>query len=242
MRPFIQIRRGMGSLAVALLLLTLGCASTPPSSFYTLAPIAQARSGSGGIAGGGLAVGLGPVVFPQFLDRPQLVLRDGANQLNVDEFHRWGGTVQDDFLRVWGENTAYLLGTSRLALFPSESRMPLDFRVLAEVLAFEGSIGGDAVLRVRWSVMDERLRWTYVAREDAYHCPIDVTATNTSEQAQAAARNAAVVAAMSRCLGDFSGDVAAVLRSLPKPQPEPQTQPRTQPQELPQAPPPPPAR
>ena len=22
----------------------------------------------------------------------------------MDEFNRWGGTVQDDFLRVWGEN------------------------------------------------------------------------------------------------------------------------------------------
>jgi hypothetical protein len=43
--------------------------------------------------------------------------------------------------------------------------------------------------------------------------------------AAAAARNAAIVAAMSRCLGDFSRDVAAVLGTLPKPQPPQPPQP-----------------
>jgi uncharacterized protein len=195
-----------------------GCATTPPSTFYLLTPIPEATAG-GGIRGGGLAVGLGPVVFPQFLDRPQLVVRDGANRLGVDEFHRWGGTVQDDFLRVWGENVGYLLGTSRLALFPSESRIPLDFRVLAEVLAFEGSADGDAVLRVRWSVLDERLQQSYVAREDAYRCPIAAPPPAAGAAASATLWHAAIVAAMSRCLGDFSREVAAVLGGLPKPRP-----------------------
>jgi uncharacterized protein len=199
-------------------LLLAGCASTPPSTFYVLTPIPEAVGG-GGVRGGGLAVGLGPVVFPQFLDRPQLVVRDGANRLGVDEFHRWGGTVQDDFLRVWGENVGYLLGTSRLALFPSEARIPLDFRVLAEVLAFEGSADGNAVLRVRWSVLDERLQQSYVAREDAYRCPIAAAPPGAAADASATLWNAAVVAAMSRCLGDFSRDVAAVVGGLPKPRP-----------------------
>jgi uncharacterized lipoprotein YmbA len=202
-----------------LMLLSAGCASTPPSTFYTLTPLPQAAAQSGNLAGGDVAVGLGPVVFPQFLDRPQIVTRDGANRLVVDEFHRWGGTVQDDFLRVWGENLAYLLGSSRVALFPAESRMTLDFRVPAEVLAFEGLADGDAVLKVRWSVMDDRLRRSLTAREDAYRCPIQGATIGGNAQADTAARNAAVVAAMSRCLGDFSRDVAAVLRALPKPEP-----------------------
>lgn len=205
-------------------LLLLGCASTPPSHFYTLTPIPDAVGRAGNIAGDGIAVGLGPVTFPQFLDRPQLVTRDGANQLTVDEFHRWGGTVQDDFLRIWGENLSALLGTSRVALFPSEARMPLDFRVLAEVIAFEGTGEREAVLKVRWTVTDERRTRSFVAREDAYRCPVMPGPTAGRQSggdagAAAAARNAAIVAAMSRCLGDFSRDVAAVLGTLPKPQP-----------------------
>jgi uncharacterized lipoprotein YmbA len=198
-----------------------GCAGTPPSTFYTLTPIPEAAGRAGDIAGGDIAVGLGPVVFPQFLDRPQIVTRGGTNRLVVDEFHRWGGTVQDDFLRVWGENLAYLLGTSRVALFPTESRTVLDFRVPAEVVAFEGAADGVAVLKVRWSVMDDRLRRTFTAREDVYRCPIGGAGVGGDTPADIAARNAAVVAAMSRCLGDFSRDVAVVLGTLPKPAPPP---------------------
>jgi uncharacterized lipoprotein YmbA len=212
-------RSGAGSIAfgcAVLSLLLVGCAGTPPSSFYTLTPIPEAGERAGNIAGGGLSIGLGPVSFPQFLDRPQLVTRDGANRLGVDEFHRWGGTVQDDFLRVWGENLSYLLGTSRIVLFPRETRTPLDFRVLAEVITFEGTPNRNALLKVRWSVTDERRTSTLAAREDVYRCPIAGTGA-TDKETDATVRNAAIVAAMSRCLGEYSADVAAVLGALPVP-------------------------
>jgi hypothetical protein len=99
--------------------------------------------------------------------------------------------------------------------------MTLDYRVPAEVLAFEGAADGSAVLRVRWSVTDDRLRQSFAAREDAYRCPIRATAATGASPAADDARYAAVVAALSDCLGDFSRDVAAVLGGLPKPQPLP---------------------
>lgn len=219
---------GWGMLCCALL--TASCASSPPSRFYTLTPLPEAAQRSVEISGGALAIGIGPVVFPQFLDRPQLVVRDGANRLALEEFNRWGGTVQDDFLRVWGENLAYLLDTSRILIFPSESRMPLDFRVTAEVVSFEGRADAEAVLKVRWSVMDERLQRALASREDVYRCP--VRGGEAPEQAGpgiglsggagvglSPQRSEAIVAAMSRCLGRFSEDVATVIRALPKPAP-----------------------
>jgi hypothetical protein len=206
-------------------LLLAACASSPPSSFYVLTPIPEAAGRAADIEGGGISVGIGPVVFPQFLDRPQLVVRDTANRLALDEFHRWGGTVQDEFLRVWGENLAHLLGTSRILVFPSESRMALDFRITAEVVSFEGTPANDALLKVRWAVMDPYLEQTLAAREDVYRCPIEreppaATASLSLDNGDDdGADSAAVVAAMSRCLGDFSRDVATVLRTLPKPPP-----------------------
>ena len=191
-----------------------------------LTPIPEAAGRGGDIAGGGISVGIGPVVFPQFLDRPQLVTRDGTNRLDVDEYNRWGGAVQDDFLRVWGENLAHLLGTSRIVVFPSETRMPIDFRVTAEVVSFEGTPNREALLKVRWAVMDSYLERALAVREDVYRCPVSAasvpapTASTASDKYQSvAADSEAVVAAMSRCLGDFSRDVAAVVASLPKPLP-----------------------
>lgn len=197
-----------------------GCASTPPSTFYVLTPIPEATGRGDDISGGGLSVGIGPVVFPQFLDRPQLVTRDGSNRLELNEFNRWGGGLQDDFLRVWGENLAHLLGTSRVIVFPSETRIPIDFRVTAEVISFEGTPAREAMLKVRWAVMDSYLERALTVREDVYRCPLRATpgasTSRSDQQAVAAAESEAVVAAMSQCLGDFSRDVAAVLRATPK--------------------------
>jgi uncharacterized lipoprotein YmbA len=211
-------------LAVVLTTLIAGCASSPPSSFYTLTPIPEAERQTSDISGGTLSIGIGPVVFPQFLDRPQLVMRDGTNRLTLKEFNRWGGTVQDDFLRVWGENLTYLLDTSRLVIFPSESRMPLDFRITAEVVSFEGRPDGEAVLKARWAVMDERLQRALASREDVYRCPIAgadsaAPANVSADGGLSDQRSEAVVAAMSDCLGRFSRDVASVVRALPIPAP-----------------------
>ncbi|MCF8003851.1 MAG: PqiC family protein [Chromatiaceae bacterium] len=219
-----------------LMLLCLGllgaCATSPPSRFYVLTPLSEADSRNSDIRGGNLSIGIGPVVFPQFLDRPQLVVRDGYNRLDLEEFNRWGGTLQDDFLRVWGQNLGHLLDTSRILIFPSESRAPLDFRITAEVVNFEGRQGGEAVLNVRWAVMDPRLEQTLASRDDLYRCPIQSVPADAAgaqapsvsglmKTADAGQDSEAIVAAMSRCLGRFSRDVAAVLKALPKPQPPP---------------------
>jgi uncharacterized lipoprotein YmbA len=193
--------------------LLAGCAS-PPSSFYVLTPMAEAVGRTEGLRGGRLALGLGPVVFPQFLDRSQIVARDGTNRLSLDEFHRWGGSLQDDFVRVWGENLAALLETSRVVVFPTEVRTPLDFRILATVLGFEGIAGGDAILKVRWTVVDGQRGQILAVREDRYASPL------RQEGGQEA-----LVAAMSACLGAFSRDVADVVRELPKPVPPPASEP-----------------
>jgi len=227
-------RFGRWLLLAAALVLCSACASSPPSRFYTLTPLPEAQGRGADISGGDLAIGIGPVVFPQFLDRPQLVVRDGSNRLDLEEFNRWGGSLQDDFLRVWGENLGYLLNSSRILIFPSESRMPLDFRITAEVVSFEARQGGDAMLKVRWAVMDPRLEQALASRDDLYRCPIRPTATTADSADQPAqARlpsplasesdqdSEAIVAAMSRCLGRFSRDVAGVVKGLPKPAPPP---------------------
>ncbi len=108
------------------------------------------------MTGGTLGIGLRPVTFPGFLDRPQIVSRDGNNRLTLDEFNRWGGGLQDDFLRVWSKNLAYLVDTSRILIFPTEVHFPLDFRITANVLTF-GTPAGEALLKVRWAVLDSRL-------------------------------------------------------------------------------------
>lgn len=184
-----------------------GCA-TAPSSFYTLTSTLAAKDRGAQLADRGLAIGVGPVRFPEFLDRPQIVSRAGANQLALDEFHRWGGSLQDDFLRVLGENLGQLLGTSWILVEPAEARFPLDFRVIADVLRFEGSNNsGEALLKVRWAVLDPYLEQALMVRENTYR-------SRAKDQTQDA-----MIAALSETVAAFSRDVAGQLRGMPKTKP-----------------------
>ncbi len=204
-----RVRAVFAGLAVAGLCLAAGCTTSPPASFFTLAPL-PAAAGQAAPAGGDLGIGLGPVTFPAFLDRPQIVSRDSGNRLSLDEYRRWGGTIQDDFLRVWSENLSYLVGTSRIVIFPSEVRYPLDFRVTADVLTFEGTPAGEAVLKVRWAVLDPFLEQALAVHETAYRQPLAEPRDGS-----------ALISAMSAALGAFSKDVSAAIRRLPKPVQEP---------------------
>ena len=188
-----------------------GCASSPPSTFYTLTPITEAGARSTALGDRGPKVILGPLTLPHFLDRPQIVVRDGV-ELRFDEFHRWGGSLDDDFLRVWGENLAHLLGTGQVFIFPTKVNTPVDFRVVAEVLSFEGSTGGNVRLKVRWVVLDPYRNKSLLVREETYRRPIQVGPDGTIDEVT-------LVSGLSQVLGDFSRDVADSLTRLPRPRP-----------------------
>jgi uncharacterized lipoprotein YmbA len=197
------MRSGAGYTTTLLLaLLGAGCASTPPSTFYTLTPFPAATELPGGITGGRLAIGIGPIEFPDYLDRPQLVSRASAHRLSVDELHRWGGSLPEDFLRVLSENLAQLLATSRIVLLPGEARFALDYQVIAEVLTFEAEEGGEAVLKVRWAVLDPEQGSALSVRETSHRQPL----SGSDPEAK--------VRGLSDVLGAFSRDLASELRAL----------------------------
>jgi hypothetical protein len=201
--------RGWG-LGVALAAaMSAGCATTPPVTFYTLTATAGAPVADRGPSRA-LAVGLGPVTFPLFLDRPQLVRREPGNRLRIDDAQRWGGTLQDDFLRVWTENLSTLLKTPSIFVFPSETRYPLDFRITADVLAFEGTADGAALLKIRWILIDQPTQEVLLVEETQYQRPLPAPGDES-----------ALSMALSAVLGDFSRDVATTLSQYPLPRPTP---------------------
>ena len=99
-----------------------------------------------------LGLAVGPIEFPRYLDRPELVTRDRANELIVADAHRWGGSLRDEILRVVADDLGRLLGTSRVVMYPTEPRFKADYRVLLDIREFERVAGGDVVLRVRWTI------------------------------------------------------------------------------------------
>lgn len=129
----------------------IGCSSSRPSRFYLLSALSPAE---GARDGQGLSVGIGPIEFPKYLDRPQIVTRGSGNQIYIGEFERWAEPLEQNFARVLAENLAELLATDNVVHHPWKRSARIDYQILVTVNRFDATVGGDTVLRARWTVYD----------------------------------------------------------------------------------------
>ena len=156
---------GLGIIAVLILL--AGCrSSTSPVEFYTLAPLAAPEEAVQMEAPGrNLAIGVGPLNLPKIIDRPQIVTRVGPNKIYVDEFHRWAGSVYEDFLRALTINLSTLIPSSMVVPYPWEDYFEPDYRVYLEVRQFDGRLGQYAQLDITWTITGREPRDLLLVRK-----------------------------------------------------------------------------
>jgi uncharacterized lipoprotein YmbA len=177
--------------------LILGCASTP-ARFYTLSaeltPAAQAPR---------IAVVVGPVSIPSDVDRPQMVLKDGPNQVRIDEDNRWAAPLGDAIASVVAENLATLLGTPRVTLFPDRMAGDGAYGVTIEVQQFVSEPGSAATLSAVWTV-----RRGADGRTETGRTRVREPVTGSGYEALAAAHSRAL-AVMSREIADTLAALSA---------------------------------
>ncbi|HLA39624.1 MAG TPA: PqiC family protein [Candidatus Glassbacteria bacterium] len=184
-------------LACALLL--AGCARTQQASYYQLSPLET--SGNGPITGGAgeLVLGIGPVLLPEYLDRPQFVTRLTANRLHLADSQRWAEPLGENMAWVLGENLSALLGVERILLYPWPVSKAADYQLLVEVLHFENESDGAARLVVRWSVKGKEGGIVLPEKRSSHLVP----ATSRGHEGQ--------VAALNEALGSFCREIAQAL-------------------------------
>lgn len=136
------------SLAAAAVLLASACASDPVTRYYVLAPAATAPAPVAGAKP--VSVVIKDVRLPQYLERPQIVVRGSEHRLVMADYDLWAGDLRQDMLRVLSENLGRLLATDRVAIAPHTLKTAPDVRVEIEVLRFERGAGGNVELAARW--------------------------------------------------------------------------------------------
>jgi len=109
---------GLMTLCLALLLQS-GCSSARVT-FYTLDPIVTAEASAP--AATIESVAIGPVTLPALLDRPQLVVRTGANRVDILETHRWAESLKSEVPRIIAADLAVMLKPARVSAYPPERR------------------------------------------------------------------------------------------------------------------------
>jgi len=130
-----------------------GCARSQPTRFYVLTAAYRPDHATSEQPGGKQrALGVGPIRFPEYLDRPQITGRSSVNLLTLAEFDRWAEPLESGFSRVLAENLSVLLSTDRVLQFPWKSSEPIDFRITVNVVRFDGGPEKQVSLVTRWAV------------------------------------------------------------------------------------------
>ena len=134
--------------------LMAGCGSSPVTRYYVLAPISNSQSN---VKPEGNkddpAIGIGPIQFPKYLDRPQIVTRSSRNQIAIGDFDQWAEPLKNNFTNVITENLSVLIPKERIVIYPWSRSTAIGYQVLIEVTRFEGQLGGDSLLTARWSIL-----------------------------------------------------------------------------------------
>ncbi len=190
------------TLIILIVLAGLGCAG--PASlveYYTLTALTEnpdaatehslLKSG----ADTNLSIGVGPLTFPKTIDRPHIVTRTGAHKLSIAEFHRWGGSLHEDFLNVLCQNLASLLRTHQVEPYPWETYFNPRWQLYLNVRRFDGVLGEKALLNVKWRLTNRESGEIVLVRQSEF------------TEAVSGTDYEAFVSAQSRLLTAFSREI-----------------------------------
>lgn len=175
-----------------------------PSRFFTLTAVSQFEQNGpqGSFNPGGISIGIGPVKFPGYLDREQLVTRISQNRFQVAENDRWAEPLEENFTRVLLQNLTALLPTAHFTNYPWPLSARPEYQVTIDMLRFEPNANGHVELVARWLVREAATKQTTPVKETRLSVPANGRSTD------------AAVAALSGAVGDFSREIAQAVTTL----------------------------
>ena len=181
----------------AILGLFLGaCASSPDVRFYTLRTVSTEIA----VDTDAKVIGLGPILFPEYLKRPQIVTRKAGNALNIAEFERWAEPIEHSFPRILASNVDGMLDNSVVMVFPYGTSIDVDVRVIGRVFRFDADETGTAVMDVQWAARD--INGDVLVSPRRTHYEFQATHPNDYNS---------IVGALNKTVDAFSADIAAAL-------------------------------
>ena len=195
-----------------------GCGTTEPSGFYIMhsvrddaqsvrddaQSVRDAVDGSSNPSTADLTIGVGPLDLPEYLDRPQIVVRASRNEIELAEFDRWAEPLKGQFVNILAENLGILLGTDRVVVHPFSSAAKIAYSIAIDVVAFDGTPDGEVSLTVRWVLLDKK-GVPVVVRKSSFVRP----AGEEDDDFET------MVAAQSELLADFCREIASAIASAP---------------------------
>lgn len=126
-------------------LLAAGCGGVA-DQYYLLTASGPAPTG------GGMGIGVGPVVVAEYLDRSNLVFQTGTQRLEVADGHYWAGDLRKSVASAMASNLGRELKTGNVRTYPWERDDELRYQVTLDIRQFHGTADGYALLEASWRV------------------------------------------------------------------------------------------
>lgn len=189
----------MSRFAMAAIVLLAGpcaCETSPPARHYALSEPAATSVPKTGAA----VVVFGPFSVPQYLQRPQIVVRDADHQLQLAEFDRWAEAPQEALVPWLAGEVDRQLASAVVVAFPTIGHSNAPYQVRGAIAQWDADANGEAVLVVQWDGVTEAGKTLLPLRTSRY-------------VAQIARRDnyGDIVRALNQTLADFAKDVAGAL-------------------------------
>ena len=178
-----------------------GCASSPPTQFYSLSAVAAqhsdaSTSSTSSTSNGSDAMPLrvAAVHIPPSLDRREIVRLGAGDRLEISGEHRWGAPFDEMVQHVLTQDLVERLPSGDVVL-PSGPAPKGTESVVVDLLQFQSDAGGAVVMQGSWSLLPPGQSSPTLVRDFRYED--SAGAQNFGDQA----------AAMSRLLGRLADDI-----------------------------------
>jgi uncharacterized lipoprotein YmbA len=169
-----------------------------PSQFYVLTAAHDSMTPPSSTASS-MILGVGPVLFPDYLKRPQMVTRLDDNEVRLSEVHRWAEDIESGFVRVLALNLQEMTGAELVPVYPWLPTRHIDHAVEVAVLRFERDTTGAVALWAKWIIRNGESREVTLIRE-----------SRISQQASGATFGESV-AAESAAIATLASEIAAAI-------------------------------
>jgi uncharacterized lipoprotein YmbA len=188
-------------LAFGLLAGLSACGTSPPVRFYSLSEPAAPTVTKTGDA----VVVMGPFTVAQYLQRPNIIVRDADQRLHLAQFDQWAEVPQIALVPWLAREVDRQLAQAVVVAFPSLGHSGAPYRIRGTIAEWDTDARGTAVLVVQWEC---------VADADAALVPLHTS--RYTAQASRPDNYSDVVRALNQTLADFAKDMAdGVSAALP---------------------------
>lgn len=168
------------------------CGRSKQPEFYILNPIPTKAVATTRYAY--LKIGIDAIRTPSFAEKPQLMIYDSANRVQLEEYHQWVSSLDKNIKSVIKANLNTLLPGVVMEDAPWDIEFNPDYNLQIEISEFKIDVYGNSSLRASYVLSNQG---QVIKKEDrSYHLKIPVVTVE------------ALVKSMNINLNSFSQDLA----------------------------------